>query len=690
MAIFKSKNTLLNNLSSYWDFNGNANDNWLNNNGTVNGATLDTGKINQCYYFDGVDDWINYGNVLNFSISDSFTASAWIYPTNVSVTQMILTKRSGTYLGILFIYLSTSKPALWLFNSQGVGIDVRGNYTLSDNNWYHISISYDGSGLASGVKIYVDSDLKQNEIVLDTLDGNDFSNSGNFEIGSTLSGSFEFKGKIDESGIWSKVLSETEINLLYNKGVGITFTNFSYIPKYSRLNLQEDITSYWKLDDTTGNTIDSFGKNNGTLSGNILRGQQGVINTCYYFDGNDDYINYGSSVLTNNYTLSGWYKFSSIGIMTFTENFYYSETDVYDGMSFRYNSSSNIIQIAHLNSSPYGTGQIHSYSWIPTVDTWYFLVITYDGTTSKLYIDGEFKSKDEIPNANYTSNTILRTGARNISQGGVIGEYFNGYVDEIGVWHSPLTQEEIITLYNSTKAQNFNTFKQIPKKIGYNLLKDLINYWSFDVNANDIHRNNNGNVIGATLGIGKLNQSYYFDGVDDYITLNNDIIITSSKAFSIWFYLEDGGDTANARYIISDMGGPSNRGWVIGVYKPTKEIYWQGAENGVTLSVRFSNGANIQFNTWYHIVVNLDLDNLDCNFYLNGQLINNDSGTIYSSYSNSSNPTQISGYNFFGAYAAEWKGYIDEIGIWNRLLTVDEISALYNNGFGLKYDNFRY
>jgi len=32
-----------------------------------------------------------------------------------------------------------------------------------------------------------------------------------------------------------------------------------------------------------------------------------------------------------------------------------------------------------------------------------------------------------------------------------------------------------------------------------------------------------------------------------------------------------------------------------------------------------------------------------------------------------------------------WSGLIDEIGIWSRVLTADEITALYNEGTGITY-----
>jgi len=65
-----------NGLIGWWPFNGNANDESINNNdGTVNGATLSTdrsGVSNSAYYFNGVSNKIslpNLGNLTEFSYS---------------------------------------------------------------------------------------------------------------------------------------------------------------------------------------------------------------------------------------------------------------------------------------------------------------------------------------------------------------------------------------------------------------------------------------------------------------------------------------------------------------------------------------------------------------------------------------------------------------------------------------------
>jgi hypothetical protein len=43
-----------------------------------------------------------------------------------------------------------------------------------------------------------------------------------------------------------------------------------------------------------------------------------------------------------------------------------------------------------------------------------------------------------------------------------------------------------------------------------------------------------------------------------------------------------------------------------------------------------------------------------------------------------------------GGGSSKYSGLMDEIGVWLRTLTTEEIKTLYNNGNGLPYENFRY
>lgn len=80
-------------------------------------------------------------------------------------------------------------------------------------------------------------------------------------------------------------------------------------------------------------------------------------------------------------------------------------------------------------------------------DTWHFLAFTYDGSTTKLYIDGILKHNNTANGAIDSVSSAL-IGAHNLSSPNVIHDnYFGGVIDDVGVYNHVLSECEIQSLY---------------------------------------------------------------------------------------------------------------------------------------------------------------------------------------------------------------------------------------------------
>lgn len=73
-------------------------------------------------------------------------------------------------------------------------------------------------------------------------------------------------------------------------------------------------------------------------------------------------------------------------------------------------------------------------------ETWHFLAGTWDGTTIKLYIDGELNKELECKGTLNPNDDPLFIGARGGTQ-----RFVNGALDEIKIYNYPLTEEELLT-----------------------------------------------------------------------------------------------------------------------------------------------------------------------------------------------------------------------------------------------------
>lgn len=80
-------------------------------------------------------------------------------------------------------------------------IDVQGKTDLADNKWHYVAATYDGSGKAAGIKLYLDGKPENVEVVKDTLTGSIVDSKPNsFVIGNQkdFKHYFYVRGYMDE------------------------------------------------------------------------------------------------------------------------------------------------------------------------------------------------------------------------------------------------------------------------------------------------------------------------------------------------------------------------------------------------------------------------------------------------------------------------------------------------------------
>jgi hypothetical protein len=95
-----------------------------------------------------------------------------------------------------------------------------------------------------------------------------------------------------------------------------------------------------------------------------------------------------------------------------------------------------------------GVGDVYSPSLLP-INTWSFVVGTYDGSSAKLYVNGELKASASVSGQINVSSRPLTIGG---VWEGVVGVdifyAFNGKIDDVRVYDRALTSDEILQLYN--------------------------------------------------------------------------------------------------------------------------------------------------------------------------------------------------------------------------------------------------
>ena len=225
------------------------------------------------------------------------------------------------------------------------------------------------------------------------------------------------------------------------------------------------------------------------------------------------------------------------------------------------------------------------------------------------------------------------------------------------------------------------TIAQVPS---YVPTSGLVGWWPFNGNANDESGNgNNGTVNGATLTsdrLGNANSAYSFDGVDDLIQTPNNSL-AGSFSISGWYKMPT--------YNINSLGAndfiffcnhsginDNNRNVLVG-YRNFGLEYGHSTyiqDNSLNLGGYYGLNDIPPANVWHHIVYIFD-NGVYVKTYLDNSLVYSNTSVI----SNSSLPSLPF---FFGVGIATqfnfFQGQLDDFAVWNRVLSSQEITDLYN------------
>jgi len=172
--------------------------------------------------FDGTDDRIDFGDVLNFGTTDTFSVSVWFNnsqtlasPENIYglVNKYNVNNINGWticlrgYSSGIMVRFSTSEGG---GQFDDVGLSGVTNDQMSDGNWHNITVTYDSNDLCS---VYVDGSLKGTR----TYSGYDFTNDKPLSIGSFNYGnSYLNKDKISTTQIYNRALTAQEVLQNFN------------------------------------------------------------------------------------------------------------------------------------------------------------------------------------------------------------------------------------------------------------------------------------------------------------------------------------------------------------------------------------------------------------------------------------------------------------------------------------------
>lgn len=414
------------NLISYYQFNGNSNDSKGSNNLTnTNSPTYTTGKLNQCIEFNGTTQYTSGTVVDPDSYGSGFSWGGWVYWDSQNTSQKwfaCIPENAGwgtCYIGNKDGSNGDGTTFVYKFgNAQSGFYGTDSNVSIPVATWFHVVATVNGNVQ----KLYLNGSL----IATATKSGSMANNSSNFYFGSG-NGAYYWNGKVCEFGVWGAELSADEVSQLYNSGRGNAY------PLTDTPSLYGGV-AYYKLD---GNSNDSVGSNNGTDTSISYSSSYGKINQGASFNGSSSKIwtnnNLGLSTSSDK-TFGMWY-YRTGGTTSFT-------------LDYRNNSGGNFSLTFYTNSTGgiifncKGTDVVTSSNL--STNTWYYLTTVISGSTLTAYVNGVSIGSGTIGSGTTNANNFSLS-----SYADTPGGYFQGYIDEVGIWSRVLSSGEVSELYNS-------------------------------------------------------------------------------------------------------------------------------------------------------------------------------------------------------------------------------------------------
>ena len=207
---------------------------------------------------------------------------------------------------------------------------------------------------------------------------------------------------------------------------------------------------------------------------------------------------------------------------------------------------------------------------------------------------------------------------------------------------------------------------------------NLVSWWTGDTDATDRRSGNNGALMNDALaGVpGRVDGAFRFDGTGDFVFVPDSPSLnfgTGNFTIELWFKTSSPHDFSQ-NIVDKEVGG---RGFVILFHGNIIRTFM--GDNSEMFDTYSSTG--VDDDQWHHLAM-VRISNV-VNIYIDGVLEGVNSSLLPLDVSSSSNfhigsqfigpPSAIEFYRFF-------KGLIDEVSIYNRALTLQEIQDIYNAG----------
>ena len=303
---------------------------------------------------------------------------------------------------------------------------------------------------------------------------------------------------------------------------------------------------------------------------------------------------------------------------------------------------------------------------------WHNIVFVVASTTSRfLYYDGRLVSSPAGTDNVSGSGTVIGSDFN-------INYPFNGMIDDVARFSRVLTSAEVLQIYSDGTIGNgqvtYLPTKDANREIyttGLYNISNLTAYYRLSDTSDSKNSYTLTNNNSVPFSAGKFGNCADFgsNNTDKYFSVPNGVIPWGTANFSISMWVSVANNTASYSLLAN----------AVPTYKGFRLLYIDGDLYFEKVGkILLSGGFRPSNNTWFHCVFTSSSTS-GFSIYANGSLIANNANT--EAFLDPDGQALVLGaQSYNGAIDLFLSGKIDDVGIFNRALTANEISALYYGG----------
>ncbi len=692
-------------------------------------AKWQPGKFGNSLYFDPAntsDGKYIYRDAVNIpsTAGASISLSLWVKPGTTQYSTANLVRNGSTEPNYALYVTSNTKLTFEVYSGGDYRSIESSNNLLTVNQWNHVTAIFTQG---SGVSYYINGVF----IETDALAYTSAQASGQFIIGSCYN-TYAYLGYLDDLKIYNYARTPTQV---------IEDMNAGNPAPGSPLGSQ---AVYWKFDEGVSNTCDTSNNDacdsasavssNGALTGASWLTQSSCkINGCLSFDAsgeviaiataNDAEVDFGGG---EPFSGSAWVYVTTMPTSTASDK---------DAIIAKWDTTSSLRQyrlyienddtdttgnfeVDIMDESTAGNEIIYAETANDAVsqNTWYHVAFTFNGGQTgaagglKLYVNGVYKAQNSA-NASFlgveTLGSDFTVGEYDVTDTNAADTAFTGYIDEVKVYPTELSEDQVKIDYDAGAAVNYGTGQVEAAQLTDGAGNPPILYLPFDENNGTTAYDKSGNGLNGTLygtnttwKPGKVGSSVFID-VNDPTTSrvqisDNDLLdVGDTDDLTITGWARSYSSSVDRTFVAKKASATGSGAGYITYINDSNGFFRFHIADG-TDNYQLTGTTNLaSLNNWFHFAVVWDQDSTaNTEVYINGKAENAGESCSTSCAITDIGSAANSTLLFIGlkpatpTYEEPFDGMLDNIKIYKYALTPAQVAYDYNRGRPIGYWKF--